>query len=256
MCIIHNCLKSGGVEIMRVFVQAKNGIPLDYDHFNAYCGFREMGFEVVFFENHKELSESSEEDVVVGYIGTVRRRLEDFNVEIVDTDYPICLEKYLGRKMWKATINEINANPDLWPVFVKPINNKKFVGRAIYTPADLIGCGSCYENAPVICSEVLDVVAEYRTFVRYGKIIDVRRYKGEWNIYPDADVIKSCVEDYVDAPFGYAIDFGVTRDGKTVLIEVNNTCSLGSYGLFCVDYAKLLSARWSELMNTEDECNF
>lgn len=32
--------------------------------------------------------------------------------------------------------------------------------------------------------------------------------------------------------------------------------SLGSYGLFYLDYAKLLSARWAELTNTKDECNF
>ena len=31
---------------MRVFIQAKNGIPTDQDHFNAYIGFREMGFEI------------------------------------------------------------------------------------------------------------------------------------------------------------------------------------------------------------------
>lgn len=34
---------------MRVFIQAKNGMPTDQDHFNAYLGFREMGFETVFF---------------------------------------------------------------------------------------------------------------------------------------------------------------------------------------------------------------
>lgn len=64
------------------------------------------------------------------------------------------------------------------------------------------------------------------------------------------------MQEFVDAPAGYAIDFGVTVDGQTILIEVNNTCSIGSYGLYCVDYAKLISARWLELMDTEDLCNF
>lgn len=36
-------------------------------------------------------------------------------------------------------------------------NNKKFTGRVINSPADLIGCGSCCENAEVTCSEVLDI---------------------------------------------------------------------------------------------------
>ena len=35
---------------MRVFIQAKNGTPTDQDHFNAYIGFREMGFETVFLK--------------------------------------------------------------------------------------------------------------------------------------------------------------------------------------------------------------
>ena len=35
---------------MKVFIQCdKNGLPLDYDFFNAYAGFKEMGFETVFF---------------------------------------------------------------------------------------------------------------------------------------------------------------------------------------------------------------
>ena len=48
---------------MRVFIQAKNGIPTDQDHFNAYIGFREMGFETVFFETFEELAESKMDDV-------------------------------------------------------------------------------------------------------------------------------------------------------------------------------------------------
>lgn len=34
---------------MKVFVQCdKNGLPLNYDFFNAYTGFKEMGFEIIF----------------------------------------------------------------------------------------------------------------------------------------------------------------------------------------------------------------
>ncbi|MBQ8961536.1 MAG: hypothetical protein IJ071_10060 [Ruminococcus sp.] len=41
-----------------------------------------------------------------------------------------------------------------------------------------------------------------------------------------------------------------------MLIEVNDGYALGCYGLFYIDYAKLLSARWAELTGTEDECAF
>ena len=69
-------------------------------------------------------------------------------------------------------------------------------------------------------------------------------------------MIENAIKEFTDAPAGYAIDFGVTADGKTVLIEVNDGYSLGSYGLMENFYAKLLSARWAELTGTEDECAF
>ena len=51
------------------------------------------------------------------------------------------------------------------------------------------------------------------------------------------------------APAGYGIDFGITDDGKTLLVEVNDGHSLGNYNLRPVEYAKLLEARWDELAN-------
>ena len=60
----------------------------------------------------------------------------------------------------------------------------------------------------------------------------------------------------IGTPNGYGTDFGVTDDGRTLLIEVNDGYALGSYGLYYLDYAKLLSAIWAELTGTEDECDF
>lgn len=241
---------------MKVYIQARRGLPTDQDHFNAYIGFKEMGIEIVFFESYDELSQSNIEDIVVGYIGTVKTRLNDFGKRIEDMDYPDVLNKYLGRKIWKSTVNTINSNPDLWPVFIKPINNKKFKGRVIRSTKDLIGCGSCYEDYPIYCSEIKEFIAEFRVFVLYGEIIDVRRYGGKWDIHCSKKVIESCVNDFVDAPNAYALDFGITKDGDTILIEANNTCSIGSYGLDPILYAKFISARWAELTETADECKF
>lgn len=70
----------------------------------------------------------------------------------------------------------------------------------------------------------------------------------------DTIFINFCVKDFEGAPKAYALDFGVTKDGETILVEVNNTCSIGSYGLEPVLYARFLSARWVELTGTTDEC--
>ena len=242
---------------MKVYIQSmSNHLPRSINFFNAYQGFHEMGFETIMFSIQEELQTSQLPDIVVGYVDTVRARLKDFGIVTPEIDYPEELQQYLQRKIWHSKIDTINSHPEVWPVFVKPVEDKKFTGIVVKSPKDLIGCGSCYDNADVICSEVISIKAEWRVFVRYNGILDVRPYKGDWHLHFNPAIIEQCVAEYSEAPAGYAIDFGVTDKGQTILIEVNDGYALGSYGLFYLDYAKLLSARWAELTGTQDECNF
>lgn len=242
---------------MKVYVQADNkGIPNDYDHYNAYYGFSQMGFETVFFQTYDQIKNSEKQDVIVSYAGPVKVRLKDFGIEIPDIDYPDSIQKYLGRKIWKSTLNTVNNAPEMWNTFIKPIHNKRFSGRVVRSARDLIGCSFNDEDQEVYLSEIVDFVSEYRIFVRYGQILDMRHYYGRWDIYPDASVIQNCIRDYKDSPNAYAIDFGVTSQGETLLVEVNVSGSIGSYGLYATAYAKFMSARWAELTGTEDECAF
>lgn len=242
---------------MKVYIQShKNTIPHNYNFMNAYQGFYEMGFETVHFCDNNKLLESNKEDVIVGYVETVRSRLYDFGIISPEMDYPDELHEYLGRKIWKATMFDVNNNPSSWPVFVKPLEDKQFTGVVVRSTKDLVGCGIPGVNQEVYCSEAIDFVAEWRCFVRYGKILSVRPYKGDWRKHYDYRVIENVVKEFISAPAGYAADFGLTSDGRTLLIEVNDGYSLGCYGLFYLDYAKLLSARWAELTETKDECAF
>jgi hypothetical protein len=43
------------------------------------------------------------------------------------------------------------------------------------------------------------------------------------------------------------MDWGVTRDERTLLVEVNDAYSLGSYGLDPLVYAPMLADRWFEM---------
>ena len=242
---------------MKVYIRCgSDGLPSNCNMYNAYQGFHEMGFETIMFDKWEQLAKSCIEDVVVGYVGTVRGRLREFGIDAQEINYPEELRPYLRRKLWYSKIDTINAHPEYWPVFVKPVEGKKFVGTVVRSPKDLIGCGSCYDNADVICSEVLTFRTEWRVFVRYDNILDVRPYKGDWHVQYDPHVIEEAVAAYKSAPAGYAADFAVTDRGETVLVEVNDGYSLGCYGLLHIYYAKLLSARWAELTGTEDECNF
>ena len=242
---------------MKVYIQSyQNGTPHNYNFMNAYQGFYEMGFEIVPFSDTKSLLESNREDIIVGYVGTVRNKLHQLDILIPEMDYPDELQKYLGRKVWQTTMYDVSNNPNCWPVFVKPIEDKQFTGVAVRSTKDLIGCGIPNVNQDVYCSEIIDFVAEWRCFVRYGRILSVRPYKGDWRCHFNSDIIEKAVNEFKTAPKGYAIDFGLTKDGRTILIEVNDGYALGCYGLFYLDYAKLLSARWAELTSTNDECDF
>ncbi|MFD1672323.1 ATP-grasp domain-containing protein [Agrilactobacillus yilanensis] len=244
---------------MKVYVQSATNFELPYstNGFIAMRGFHDMGFEVNTFKNIAELdSQLHSEDIVVGGVGTVRQRLFQLGFPAEEINYPEEIQSYLGRKLWFSHIDEVNRHPEWWPLFVKPVTGKKFTGKVIRTPKDMIGLGSYYDNAPVICSEVVNFVTEWRVYVRYGQILDVRKYTGDWRSQFDAQVIEQCIADYTTQKAGYSIDFGVTDTGKTLLIEVNEGYSLGAYGLQENAYAKLLAARWAEMTQTTDECAF
>lgn len=65
---------------------------------------------------------------------------------------------------------------------------------------------------------------------------------------PDFKVIEKAVKDYVSAPVAYAIDFGVTSDMKTLLVECNDAYSLGPYGFDSLMLTKMFISRWKEII--------
>lgn len=241
---------------MRAFIQCDStGLPCNPNAFTAFTGLRAMGHDCIFFRNYEELIENRhrKEELIVGGIGVVSRRLQDFGINCAAINYPEELHKFLGRRIWKSTMNEVANTPALWPVFVKSVEGKRLTGRIINGIHDLVGCGCCDENYEILCSELVDFIAEWRVFVRYGKILDVRPYRGDWKAHYNPRVIENAIKVYVTAPNAYGIDFGVTSSGETLLVEVNEGYALGCYGLFPHLYAKLLITRWTELTDALDE---
>jgi hypothetical protein len=226
--------------------------------FTAYDGFRKMGWEIQGFDRGFDFADLEADNVVVGYINDIYRALNKLKIDIPpEINYPEELKGFLGRKIWKSRMNFIASHPELWPVFVKPAQHaKKFTGRAIRSTKDLMSCGDEYEDTEIWCAEVVNFIAEWRCFVRYGKIIDIRKYAGDWRAHFDPKIVDRAINSYTTSPNAYAIDFGLTDRGETLLIEANNGYSLGCYGLASHDYAKFLAARWAEITETEDYCAF
>ncbi len=222
----------------------------------AYDGFRQMGWEIFPFKQSDNplLPDLTPEDVVVGFIETVHTALLKLAITWPDAvNYPDELSDFLGRKVWRSQINYIAKHPELWNVFIKPVASpKKFKGRLLSSIKDLISCGDEFEDTEIWCSEPVKFLAEWRCFVRYGEILGVKSYAGDWRMHFDSEIIEKAIAAYTSAPAGYAADFGVTDKGETLLIEINDGYSIGAYGLFPPDYARLLASRWAQITRSRD----
>lgn len=244
---------------MRAYINQDNsGEWASTNCYAAADGFKQMGWEVIPFAKFAELPNDDPANIVVSHIDDVEGALRALGCPVPPAlDYPTALQPFLGRRMWQSTINAIAADPAQWPVFVKPIlARKKFTGVLVRHFRDLIGSGDQAENTPVWCAEPVHFLAEWRCFVRYGEVLAAQPYRGDWRVHFNPAVVEAAVAAYQDGPKAYALDIGVTDQGATLVVEVNEGYSIGSYGLPPLRYAKFLSTRWAELTNTEDACNF
>lgn len=226
--------------------------------YTALEAYYNMGFEICEVEQISQLHEIEENHIFLGSIQFMHGALSKLHQPIPEPlDYPESLQKFLGRKITQSTINEIANHPDRWNVFVKPKGiSKKFTGRLVRSTKDLIGCGDFNMNTPVWVSEPVSFIAEWRVFIRYEQVVGVKQYKGDWSVSYSPSIIQEAVRTYRDQPAGFALDFGLTQEGQFLLVEANDGYSLGNYGLFYIDYAKLLSARWAQLTGQKDLCDF
>lgn len=244
---------------MRTHIHFHHGIPQSANNYLAMDGFQQMGWEIVPYTDAEPVRNHAPDEVVVGHIAAVRDSLRALRLPVpAELGYPAALRPFLGRRLWQSTINAVAADASQWPVFVKPMHDtKKFTGVLVRRIGDLVGCGDQYEDTPVWCAEPVKLVAEWRCFVRYGQVLDVRPYKGDWRAHFDHHVIEQALASYLpEAPAAFALDVAVTNTSQTVVVEVNDGYALGAYGLMPLAYAKFLSARWAEMTGSEDYCRF
>jgi hypothetical protein len=163
--------------------------------------------------------------------------------------YPEQLRKYLGRKIETTTFGELGTD---FPYFVKPAESiKMFTGDVVDNPKHLeylVAFDKCMSDTPVIKSEVIEFLSEYRVFVSHGKIYDVKHYKGTWKEHISWNIVELMVKAYTDCPSAYTLDVGIDSIGLTRLVEVNDMWAIGSYGMDGRDYALLCARRMKEIL--------
>ena len=221
----------------------------------ALVGFTLRGEEVVLFEAEQiETIPLTEQDIVCGGVSIVRKAFDrlGFSVSSIPS-IPECLSAFAGRDVWQSTMGEARHQVENGqPVFVKPLtsNLKLFTGQPMRQFSDLLSTSHIPDDTEVECAEVIPFVAEFRTFVLQGEVIGVRHYGGNALRFPDPDVINTIVSSYTDAPASYAVDVGVVEDGRTLLVEVNDSYATGAYGLAPALYASFIDQRWQQLRQT------
>lgn len=244
-------------------------IPHNHNFANAMYGFRELGAELIPYHAIDEIYDKvGEEDIVLDYIDECNAVFRKFGVEPRIPDYPDNMKPFLGRNIWNDTINSIASNEDKWSagLFVKPIRDKAFTGKIVSSIADLVGCGNRTENYEVLVSEPLNIAAEWRGFITYDNLVDLRPYgklldrtRESYLYHYDGNVVLKMMDAFCEwesRPAACSMDICCTKDGRTLLVEFNDAYSLGCYGLSSVAYAKMISARWSQLLEREDEYHF
>jgi hypothetical protein len=55
------------------------------------------------------------------------------------------------------------------------------------------------------------------------------------------------IKDYKSANVAYTLDVGITDDGSTKLVEVNDMWAIGSYGFNAKDYVRMTIDRFQEI---------
>jgi len=219
---------------------------------SAIIGLNDIGMKIVPFYGFGDIETDvncGPEALVSGYIGDIKTAIHKLGLPQPEPlDYPDELKPFYGRNIWKGTLDDTRKWPlSRGPVFVKPVEQKLFTGFVWHgTGKNRLTVATIDDDTSVFMSEVVEFIAEFRCYILDGKILDVKRYKGSYSVGPAQNIVEGAVAAF-KGPRAFAIDFGVTADGKTLVVEVNDGFALGNYGLHAIGYARMLEARWEEL---------
>jgi len=227
--------------------------------------FELRGYEVVRFEHadiaagrlDDDLLRRPDEMVVRGVVGTVRAALRRAGrPEAPNIDLPAALSPWFGRTVGKSTLGEVRArveSPGFEPCHVKPLyHHKLFTGMVVRKFRDLVSTAAVADDIPVLVQGCVTFRSEWRVSVLRDQILHAGFYRGDPLVFPDPNAMRSALAAFTDRPIAFAMDWGVTDSGATILVEVNDGYSLGNYGLGGAGYTAMVEARWRELMGLED----
>jgi hypothetical protein len=238
---------------MNIYYQKVGEDFFSTDVYNAYKGFDvRREHQTFFYEGIMEVP-ANKNSMIVGCIEDTVLFFNRLGVEIpkpLNIPDELNTESFLKRTIEVKTLQEFY---DSWngecPIFIKPYDKVKLFAGGVITKAF---SKEQFYNLPsdtkVIVSNYIDMSSEYRCFINRGKIVGLKHYNTDFMLFPDIAFIKKAVETYKSAPISYSLDFAVSDNGDTTVIEANDGWSLGSYGLDSETYSRFLIDRWLQII--------
>ena len=238
-----------------VYIESINKFPSEDWSCSAYLGFRANGANIKLFEDIEEVP-LNRYTTLVASIENTHQWMEGmgWNIpESITMPPELCSTWWTNRKITKMSLGEALAITD-YPYFVKSYELKKFIPGVVKHHKDKSWFNNELDRKmPVLVSEVINFVSEYRVYVLEGKVIGCNWYTGDMRYYPEFDVIENMVKQFSRAPKFYSLDVGIelSKDKRlqfTRLVECNDGYSLGNYGLSPRLYTRGLTTRWRQLL--------
>lgn len=193
-----------------------------------------------------------DEDIIVGSVEASIEYFKYCGIEVPKAiSYPESLKPYLGRDIEIVNFGEINSLD--FPCFIKPAEDiKMFTGDVVSSLQHLefIKNYGAESNTKVFKSGLIEFESEYRCFVTKGELRGMKHYKGDFELFPNMLMVHEMISEFEksnEALWAYTLDVGITDDGLTLLVEVNDMWAIGSYGLDGDIYALLCARRMKEI---------
>jgi len=229
-----------------VFLQFKHGIPYHFSASIAAEGFRQLGYEIIPFDlGDLSTMRWSPEIPVFACVGAIKVALAALGFSPLIETYPKELLPFLNRSLDVTQLGRLS--PGDLPLFIKPkLQHKRFTGFVCNDVLDR-RLGGISPEFEIYVSNPVDILSEYRCYVLNGKILSIARYRGSVEHFPNVAIVREMICAYLDAPISYGLDVGITSKGETLLVEVNDSTSLGNYGLPPTLFAKMIAARWFQI---------
>lgn len=178
-----------------------------------------------------DMKDSMNYIIPVGDLGFVQKFLRDYyNVNKINPiEIPKSMRTNENLKRQYAILPKESVRTGTY-LFIKDASTLKNYATCTTVSKELL---DDIGSDVYVVSEYVEFAAEYRVLVLNGVIECINYYAGEVTVLPDISTIKRVVHEYFNIPNhsrAVAIDFGVTKSGDTVLIEIHTFVSCGTYG--------------------------